>query len=168
MTMSTENGSRMQVLGPNDGQILGSPDGVRDRFLIDATASDGRFSLVEELLAPRSIAAPVHRHSREDEFTFVLEGHVGLLLGDDEVFGEVGDLVSMPRDQWHTFWNASDSPARVLMIISPGGLEELFRALGLMTSEPDPETMAALAADYGCDVDFERTGPLMERHGLTF
>lgn len=168
MTMSTDNESRVQVLGPQDGQILGSPDGVRDRFLIDATASGDRFSLLEHLLAPRSIAAPVHRHTREDEYTFVLEGRVGILLGDDEVIGEVGDLIFKPRDQWHTFWNAADSPARVLEIISPGGLEELFRALGLMTSEPGPETMEALAADYGCDADFERTVPLMERHGLTF
>ncbi|MDQ3155783.1 MAG: cupin domain-containing protein [Actinomycetota bacterium] len=168
MTMSTESEPRMQVLGPQDGQILGSPEGVRDRFLIDAKATGGRFSLVEHLMAPRSIAAPVHRHTREDEYTYVLEGRVGAMLGDNEVFAEVGDLIFKPRDQWHTFWNAGDSPARVLETICPGGLEELFRTLGLMTSEPDPETMAALAADYGCDVDFERTGPLMERHGLTF
>lgn len=167
MTMSTDDETRTQVLRPRDGQILGSPEGVRDRFLIDATTSGARFSLLEHLLAPRSIAAPVHRHTREDEYTFVLEGHVGVLLGDNEVVGELGDLIFKPRLQWHTFWNASDSPARVLEIISPGGLEELFRTLGLLTSEPELETMATMAADYGCDVDFERTGPLMERHGLT-
>ncbi|MGZ8718415.1 MAG: cupin domain-containing protein, partial [Aeromicrobium sp.] len=85
-----------------------------------------------------------------------------------EVIAEVGDLIFKPRNQWHTFWNAGDSPARVLEIISPGGLEELFRELGLMTSEPEPDTVATLAANYGCEVDFERTGPLMERHGLGF
>lgn len=167
MTMNTENRIG-QVLGPHDGQILGSPDGVRDRFMIDAVASGGGFSLVEHLMAPRSIAAPVHRHTREDEYTYVLEGRVGALLGEDEVFASVGDLIFKPRNQWHTFWNAGDSPARVLEIICPGGLEELFRELGLMTSEPEPETIAALAANYGCDADFERTGPLMERHGLAF
>lgn len=168
MNTKTEGETHVRLLGPHDGQILGSPDGVRDRFMVDAAVSGGRFSLIEHLMAPRSIAAPVHRHTREDEFTYVLEGRVGALLGEDEVFAEVGDLIFKPRDQWHTFWNAGDSPARVLEIISPGGLEELFRALGLMTSEPEPETIAALAADYGCDADFERTFPLMERHGLSF
>lgn len=168
MTTNTENGTRVRVLGPQDGQILGAPEGVRDRFMVDATASGGGFALVEHLMAPRSIAAPMHRHSREDEYTYVLEGRVGAMLGDDEVFAEVGDLVFKRRDQWHTFWNAGDEPARVLEIICPGGLEELFRTLGLMTSEPEPAELAALAANYGCDVDFERTLPLMERHGLTF
>ncbi|MGZ5369900.1 MAG: cupin domain-containing protein [Aeromicrobium sp.] len=168
MTTNAENGTRVRVLGPQDGQILGSPGGVRDRFMADAAVSGGRFSLVEHLMAPRSIAAPVHRHTREDEFTYVLEGSVGAMLGEHEVIAEVGDLIFKPRNQWHTFWNAGDSPARVLEIISPGGLEELFRELGLMTSEPEPDTVATLAANYGCEVDFERTGPLMERHGLGF
>lgn len=168
MTTNAESEARATVLGPADGQILGSPQGVRDRFMIDAATSGGGFSLVEHLMAPRSLAAPVHRHSREDEYTYVLEGRVGALLGEEEVFATVGDLIFKPRDQWHTFWNAGDSPARVLEIICPGGLEELFRVLGLMTSEPEPEEMAGLARDYGCDVDFERTGPLMERHGLSF
>ncbi|MGZ8718869.1 MAG: cupin domain-containing protein, partial [Aeromicrobium sp.] len=80
MTTNAENGTRVRVLGPQDGQILGSPGGVRDRFMADAAVSGGRFSLVEHLMAPRSIAAPVHRHTREDEFTYVLEGSVGAML----------------------------------------------------------------------------------------
>ena len=168
MTTHTDSGPTAQVLGPQDGQILGSPEGVRDRFMINATDTGGGFSLVEHLLAPRSLAAPVHRHSREDEYTFVLEGQPGILLGEQEVFPGVGDLVFKPRRQWHTFWNAGDSPARVLEIICPGGLEELFKVLGLMTHEPEPEEMAAMAAGYGCEVDFEATGPLMEQHGLSF
>ena len=42
------------------------------------------------------------------------------------------------------------------------------QVLGLMTHEPEPEEMAAMAAGYGCEVDFEATGPLMERHRLSF
>lgn len=168
MTTHTDNAAKAQVLGPQDGQILGSPDGVRDRFMLNATDTGGGFSLVEHLMAPRSLAAPVHRHSREDEYTFVLEGRPGILLGEQEVFPGVGDLVFKPRGQWHTFWNAGDSPARVLEIICPGGLEELFKVLDLMTHEPEPGEMVDLAASYGCDVDLEATGPLMERHGLSF
>ena len=168
MTKKIQVPTGARVLGPHDGQILGSPDGVRDRFMVDTSDSGGGFSLVEHLLAPRSIAAPVHRHSSEDEYTYVLEGRIGALLGDDEVVAEVGELIFKPRHQWHTFWNVGDSPGRVLEIICPGGLEELFRTLGSLESEPEPETLAALAATYGCDVDFERTGSVMERHGLSF
>src|SRR5260370_35478358 len=76
----------------------------------------------------RALAAPMHRHSREDEYTYVLEGSVGALLGDSVVIGNPGDLIFKPRTQWHTFWNAGDEPARVLEIISPPGCENYFRA----------------------------------------
>ncbi len=69
---------------------------------------------------------------------------------------------------WHTFWNPGDSPTRILEIISPAGLEDLFRELGAPGGEYDPSTLPALAARYGCKVDFERTLPIVERHSLKF
>ncbi|MDX3661757.1 cupin domain-containing protein [Streptomyces sp. ID05-26A] len=152
------------ILTAGTGEITGDPAAVTDRYL---TSCD-RFALVEHAMAPRALAAPVHRHSREDEYSFVLEGKVGVLLGEEEIVGGPGDLIFKPRGQWHTFWNAGDEPARVLEIISPSGLEHLFRALGALTEPPAPSALADMAAEYGCDVDFAATGPLAERHGLLF
>jgi quercetin dioxygenase-like cupin family protein len=59
-----------------------------------------------------------------------LEGSIGALLGDTVVIGNPGDLIFKPREQWHTFWNAGDAPARILEIISPAGFENYFRELG--------------------------------------
>jgi mannose-6-phosphate isomerase-like protein (cupin superfamily) len=158
-----------RVLGQTDGELALSPDGVTaDRFMIDGKDSGGGFALVEHRLAPHVLAAPLHRHTREDEYSFVLEGRVGALLGDHEVVAEAGELVFKPRGQWHTFWNAGDLTARILEIISPGGLEELFRELAAAGGEYDPATLPVLAARYGCEVDFERTLPVVERHGLAF
>lgn len=156
------------VVGPRDGMTITDPEGRIDRFLINTEDSGGGFSLVEHTLAPNILAAPLHRHTREDEYSFVLEGRLGALLGADEVFAEAGTLVFKPRGQWHTFWNAGDTPVRLLEIISPGGLEQLFRKLGEPGGEYDPETLPALAAEYGCEVDFEATMPIAERHGLVF
>ncbi|MGI8703199.1 MAG: cupin domain-containing protein [Candidatus Limnocylindrales bacterium] len=166
MTQMTGIGPR--VLGPKDGETSGEPEFRMDRFMIDGNESDGGFSLVEHTLAPHVLAGPLHHHSREDEYSFVLEGRLGALLGDDEVFAETGDLVFKPRGQWHTFWNPGDSPTRILEIISPAGLEDLFRELGAPGGEYDPSTLPALAARYGCKVDFERTLPIVERHSLKF
>jgi len=157
-----------RVLGPHDGETLGDPAAVTDRFMIGGKDSGGGFALVEHRMAPRALAAPLHRHSGEDEYSYVLEGRVGALLGEEEVFAVAGDLIFKPRRQWHTFWNAGDGPARILEIISPAGLEELFRDLGTLTEPPEPATMAELAARYGAEVDFERTIPIVERHGLVF
>lgn len=157
-----------RVLHATEGEILGNPDGVRDRFMIDGSATGGRFALVQHLFAPRALAAPMHRHQREDEYTYVLSGRIGASLGGEELVAGPGDLIFKPRDQWHTFWNTGDEPATVLEVLSAAGLEELFRELGRLTAEPTPEAMAALAARYGCDLDFDATFPLIERHGLRF
>lgn len=157
-----------RVLGPKDGELLGSPDATTDRFMIDGADSGGRFALVEHTLAPRALAAPLHLHTQEDEFSYVLEGTVGALLGDEEVFGKPGDLIFKPRGQWHTFWNAGDTPTRILELISPSGLEELFRLLGERDEFPDQDELAALVDGYGCLADLERTMPIVERHGLAF
>ena len=90
-----------RVLGPEDGDILGAVTAVRDRFLIEATRSHGGFALLEHLMPPRSLAAPLLRHSREDEFSFVLEGRVGVHFDGVESFARVGDLIFKPRGEWH-------------------------------------------------------------------
>ncbi|REK10726.1 MAG: cupin domain-containing protein [Actinobacteria bacterium] len=124
--------------------------------------------MVEHRLAQGALAAPLHLHSREDEFSFILEGEVGFHVDGEELVARVGDLVSKPRGQWHTFWNAGSSPARILEIISPAGLEVLFR---LLDSSPDlyePENLLPLAERYGAKVDFEATFPIVESHKLHF
>ena len=74
-------------LEPKDGKagFLGS---IGVRFMIDGEETDGGFSLVEHPMSPRALAAPLHRHNREDEYSFVLEGRMGALLGDEVLVGE--------------------------------------------------------------------------------
>jgi quercetin dioxygenase-like cupin family protein len=159
-----------RVLGPADGSAVELMT-IGVRFMIDGADAGERFSLVEHPMPPRALAAPLHRHSREDEYSYVTEGRVGALLGDEVVYGEPGDLIFKPRDQWHTFWNAGDEPARLLEIISPAGFERFFAELGGALSEApelDPEALATLGARYGLEFDFESIPGLIEEHGLRF
>jgi mannose-6-phosphate isomerase-like protein (cupin superfamily) len=159
-----------KVVGPADGKA-GSLGSIGVRFLVDGDESGGGFSLVEHPMPPRALAAPLHRHSREDEYSFVLEGRVGALLGDELVFGEPGDLIFKPRDQWHTFWNAGDTPARILEVISPAGFERFFDQLADRSGDggpPDPDALLALAADYGLEMDLSSIPGLLEQHALVF
>src|SRR5204862_3011992 len=112
---------------------------------------------VEHPIPPRSLAAPLHKHSNEDEYSYVLEGRMGALLGADVVYADVGDFVFKPRDQWHTFWNAGDAPCRILEIISPGGFEHFFEELAALMAGADfePPQLAELGGRYGLDVDPE-------------
>ena len=158
-----------KVVGPQDGKagFLGS---IGVRFMIDGAETDQGFSLVEHPLPPRRLAAPLHKHSREDEYSYVLEGRMGALLGDDVVYAEAGDLVHKPRDQWHTFWNAGDEPCRILEIIAPGGFEDFFDELveAGLNGAPELDWLAATGARYGLEFDFESVPGLCERFNVTF
>lgn len=132
---------------------------------IDSADTDGRFSVVHHPIAPRSLVAPLHRHHREDEYSFVLTGKLGALLGDEVVTAGPGSWVFKPRHQWHTFWNAGDVPCEIIEIISPGGFEDFFRAL--TDAWDKPEIMLPLCARYELDTDLESVPKLCERFGLT-
>src|SRR4029079_14758053 len=162
------NDTAPRIVGPKDGKA-GSLGSIGVRFMINTEDThDGGFSLVEHPMPPRHLAAPVHKHSREDEYSFVIEGKMGALLGDDVVYAEAGDLVFKPRDQWHTFWNAGDEECRILEIIAPGGFEKFFDRMTEMGPDTPIEEREALAAEYGLEFDLEATGPVIEEHGLLF
>jgi quercetin dioxygenase-like cupin family protein len=145
------------------------------RFMAWGEETGGGFSLVEHPIPPRGLCAPLHRHSREDEYSYVLEGRMGAQLGDEVVVAETGEFVFKPRDQWHTFWNPEDAPARVLEIISPAGFERYFAELEEALASVDPSDQAAvgpalgqLASSYGLENDLESVPRLCAEHGLTF
>jgi mannose-6-phosphate isomerase-like protein (cupin superfamily) len=156
-----------KVVGPSDGKagFLGS---IGVRFMVDGAESGGGFSLVEHPMPPRALAAPLHRHNREDEYSYVVEGRMGALLGDEVLEAGPGDLVFKPRNQWHTFWNAGDEPARILEIISPAGFERFFDELVDMggVASADPEVMGELCARYELDMDPDSLPGLLERFDL--
>ncbi len=158
-----------KVLGPNDGKA-GQLGSIGVRFMIDGAESGGGFSLVEHPMPPKKLGAPLHRHTREDEYSYVLEGRVGALLGDEVVYGEPGDLIFKPRGQWHTFWNDGDTPARILEIISPAGFEDYFEQMVELLAPggpPDPAAVAPIAERFGLELDFESVPRLLEEYGLS-
>src|SRR6059036_3607950 len=158
-----------KIVSPADGGdgFIGS---IGVRFMIDGAQAGRRFSLVEHPMSARALAAPLHRHAREDEYSYVITGRMGALLGDEVVFAEAGDLVFKPRGQWHTFWNAGDEPARILEIISPAGFERFFAELVDLggVTQAEPQSMAQLRARYGLEMDPDSVRALVERFELRF
>ena len=157
----------VKIVSPTEGAegFLGS---IGVRFLIDGDEAGDRFSLVEHPMSPRALAAPLHMHTREDEYSFVLQGRMGALLGDDVVEAGPGDLVFKPRNQWHTFWNAGDEPCRILEIIAPAGFEDFFRELSDMGGaiKAEPDELTALGERYGLQLKPDSVPELVERFGV--
>ena len=169
MYTGTAEGAAAKVLGAGEGHIgfLGT---IGVRFMIDRADSGGGFSLIEHPMSAKALAAPLHRHQREDEYSFVLEGSVGALLGDEVRIGRPGDLIFKPRNQWHTFWNAGDEPAFILEIISPAGFEHFFHELSDAggVAGLQPPALRELCGRYGLEMAPESVPDLVQRFGLRF
>lgn len=138
------------------------------RYLLEATASAGRIAVIEHWVPPRTLAAPLHRHSGEDEYSLIIKGRMGAQLGDEIVDAGPGDFVFKLRNQWHTFWNSGDEECRLIEIITPGGFEAMFREMAHNPEVMTGDAAAALDAKYGLEVDYHSIERLCAQHGLMF
>jgi quercetin dioxygenase-like cupin family protein len=167
-----ERVTKAKVLGAGEGKA-GWLMTCGVRFMAWGEETGGGFSLVEHPIPPKMLAAPLHRHTREDEYSYVVEGRVGAWADGEVVYGEPGDLIFKPRDQWHTFWNAGDEPARLIEIISPAGFEKFFEQMvdtppPADGGPPPPEVLAQFDEQFGLQIDFEGTMRIAEELGLRF
>jgi quercetin dioxygenase-like cupin family protein len=140
-----------------------------NRFVLRSEHTGGSFALVEHTLEPRSLGSPIHTHSGEDEYSYVLRGRVGMLVGEEEIEAVPGQLVVKPRGVPHAFWNAADERSSLLEAIAPGGFERYLAELAPLFDSgrgPDLEAMARVQQSYGLEVDPASIGRLAERFGL--
>jgi mannose-6-phosphate isomerase-like protein (cupin superfamily) len=143
--------------------------GLKNRYLIESSDTDGRFALIEHRIPPRTLAAPTHTHEREDEYSYVLSGRMGAQIGDVVVDAGPGELVVKPRGIPHAFWNSGDEETVLLEVISPGGFASYFDEISPILSgdgPPDFEKLAQIQQRYALTMDFESIGRLMEQHEL--
>ena len=167
---------RYDVLPPVGGPLVRAAEG---RSLVEgplgaillAGAGDtaGAAAFVIHPIAPRTLGSPVHTHRNEDEWSYVLEGKIGVQVGDQTIIAGPGDLVLKPRGIPHAFWNPTDAPARFLEIITPGGFEGYFARLGEVFTAggpPDLDLLAAIADRYDMEIDPASIPRLAQTHGL--
>lgn len=143
------------------------------RYLADPATTGGSYAVVEHTLGAGMLGAPPHRHEREDECSYVLEGTLTVWRAGSVTAIGSGGVVSKPRGEWHTFWNAGKEPVRFLEVIVPGVFASYFRDLGNVLAPqlaagkpPDRAAINALARHYGLEFDFETMGQLIREYGL--
>ncbi|MGE0042919.1 MAG: cupin domain-containing protein [Vicinamibacterales bacterium] len=153
------------IIKPLDGPAFDF-GGLGVHWKLDGPDTGRQFAVVHHPLAPRALAAPLHYHHNEDEYSYVLSGSLGALLGDEVVVAGPGTWVAKPRHQWHTFWNAGDTPAEIIEIIAPSGFENFFREVAAVWG--DLAAFGAINQKYALDMKFESVPELCARFGLTF
>ncbi len=163
-----------ETLKTHTFDVLIGMDRTLGAKLFNAPAySIGRTAVVLHTLEPGALAAPPHRHSREDEYSFVLEGELTVWEeGVVRTFGP-GELAEKRRHRLHTFWNAGPAPLTFLEIITPGDFAYLFEEIdpllpkqGQLPTEEQVRAMTDLSDRYGLYMDFASIPDIMETYGL--
>ncbi len=135
---ATKVAEAVKVVQPGEGHSGGLMPGVGVVFKIDGRDSGGALAIVEHPFEIGGLVPP-HVHHHEDEFSIVLEGQICFRSDDDEVVLGPGGYIVKPRGQVHAMWNAGTTPARMVEVISPAGLEELFRSVAELTARGEAE-----------------------------
>ena len=141
------------VVGPGEGERTYEARGSVMLFKALAEQDDGDFSLMERTLPPHGRRPPPHRHTNCSEAYFVLDGGVSVVVEGDELTVGPEGFVLIPRGTAHTFGNAGDVPARLLVIHAPA-MDAYFSELHQLWNRGDPPTTdeeRSLMARFGMD-----------------
>jgi quercetin dioxygenase-like cupin family protein len=119
------------------------------KILITGVETGGELLMVETTVEPGG-GTPPHIHHREDESFYVLEGSLTLNVGDKTMEATAGDFIRLPRDLAHWFQNTSQEPAKVLITITPAGLEKFFEEVyvAAVPGAKAPEMGPAMIAKF--------------------
>src|SRR6266478_4026482 len=104
---------------PTEGRTIAVVGDVY-RFLATGEDTDGKYALLEAIVAPGG-GPPPHVHSREEEGFYILDGAIAFQIGEDRVVATAGTFANMPVGTPHTFKNETDRPARMLISVAPAG-----------------------------------------------
>lgn len=106
-------------------------------FKAIARLDDGDLSVMERTLPPGGRRPPAHRHTNCCEAYFVLDGTVAVRIDDRELIVRREGFVLVPRGTLHTFGNAAQVEARLLVIHAPA-MDAYFAALHELWNRDEP------------------------------
>jgi quercetin dioxygenase-like cupin family protein len=129
-------------------------------FLAEGADTNGTFCWCEATVPPGG-GPPPHRHRREGEGFFVLEGTITFHADGQRVEAGPGTFLHAPIGVPHSFRNETQQTARVLLLVAPAGLEKMFQRVGRQADRSAPippmdhaqiERLVALAPEYGIEL----------------
>jgi quercetin dioxygenase-like cupin family protein len=129
----------------------------------------GSAAIVEHTLDAKCLGAPMHKHTRENEISYVLEGELSVIQNGEVQIAGPGQYIVKPKEIFHTFWNAGNNTVRFIEIITPGNFEYYFAELApylLPGKPPQMDKVRETAAKYGLIVDINAAAEIVEKYEL--
>jgi quercetin dioxygenase-like cupin family protein len=140
-----------------------------------AAQTDGEYVLVETIVRPDGFVAAAHAHPYQTERFEILEGQLGLRVGDEEIVAGPGDVAVVPPGTAHRFWNAGETEARFVCEVRPAlKFESLIETMFTLAADgktnrkgmPNPLRLAVIAKAHFDTVRLPFPPVWMQRAGL--
>ena len=141
---------RSVVVGPGEGATIEGPVGGPLTFKVRGEDSGGSLTALENVIPPGQ-GPPLHTHDVEDEAWYVLDGELRFKLDGELRTAPTGSFVFVPRGTPHCFQNVADTPARILVLFMPAGMEQFFDEFASL-SAPEPGAFAKIGDPFGMKV----------------
>jgi mannose-6-phosphate isomerase-like protein (cupin superfamily) len=159
---TVENG-KVKIVEPNKGRHIAVAGDINT--IVASKEDTGRtYSFIEAKVFPGGGPAP-HIQTREHEGFYVVEGQIIFKVGKQRLEAKPGTFVNVPPNVLHSFKNETNEIAKLIIILSPPGMEQLFVEIGMEVSDinikPPPFTneqiqkLPALAAKYGMEIKLD-------------
>lgn len=153
------NNQREIYVQPGQGESYGV---LGDVYTVKVKSEDtgGAYGFLEVILQPQG-GAPAHTHSKENESFYILEGELEFQIEEQTIVGTPGSFIHIPIGKLHSFTNKTETPVKVLILLTPGGLEEFFAEFGTKVESPlsrpaknpaDLQRLPGIAAKFGTEM----------------
>ena len=150
----------VKITAPNTGKHIAIAGDINS-ILASKDDTDGTYSIVEAKVFPSGGPVP-HIQTREHEGFYVLEGEITFNVDGNEIVAKSGTFVNVPPNVTHSFKNKTNNLAKMLIVLAPGGLENLFVEVGDEVTDPtvQPPSMSDgqmkkfsdLVSGYGVEI----------------
>jgi quercetin dioxygenase-like cupin family protein len=138
------------VRRPGEDTTIEGPVGGPLTFKVRGEQTNGTFTALENVIPPRQ-GPPLHTHASEDEAWYVLEGELRFKLDGQVRAAPAGTFVFVPRGTPHCFQNVADTPARILVMFTPAGMERFFDEFASLPAT-SPQAFATIGEPLGMNV----------------
>jgi quercetin dioxygenase-like cupin family protein len=141
--------NKLSLTKATDG-ICVSVGGGTYRTVMSGKQTGGAYAVIEMLVPPNG-GPPPHSHADVQEAFYILEGEIELKTEEGNHIAQKGDYVNIPKGGLiHQFKNKTDTLARLMCIVTPAGMDEMFEEIGEPVEYgqflPPPEMTPELAA----------------------
>jgi quercetin dioxygenase-like cupin family protein len=143
------------VRQPGEGTTVRNPVGGPLTLMMTGADTEGSVTALRTTAAPGE-GPPLHVHATEDELMYVIDGSFRFRLEDQVSEAAAGAVVFVPRGMRHTWQNAGDAPARMLVLFTPSGMERFFERF---SEHADRDSAAEAFRQIGADVGMDVVGP---------